>query len=91
MTHKLHLTPDQRAEKQPKSLKLAIAAFCYQCQGADDEHPNLTKARVRDCKVVTCRLWRHRGWRNISTKGLGNLDSETLTPALPGVKKKGDG
>ena len=60
-------TPAERAAAAPKDLKLAIAAFCFRCQGNGKDGPHRTKARVRDCEARDCELFPHRGWQSITT------------------------
>jgi len=61
------MTPAERANESPTSLKLAIAAYCYRCQDDGSGTPHLTKAAVRDCTQQKCELWRHRGWQSTTT------------------------
>lgn len=57
------LDPVQRAKRKPTSLKLAIAARCFQCQG-EDQDPGV-RQRIRDCGCeATCALWPHRPGAN---------------------------
>lgn len=53
--------PIERAARKPKSLKLAIAARCYQCQG-EGEDPGW-RQRTRECSVTGCALHPHRPYR----------------------------
>lgn len=53
-----YLNPMERARKHPGSLKMAIAAKCWDCQGQDsDPHP---KWRIGNCIAPDCPLWPHR-------------------------------
>ena len=53
-----HLNPIERARKNPNSLKMAIAANCWECQGRDaDPHP---RWRIGNCVSTDCPLWPHR-------------------------------
>lgn len=62
------LTPAEKAKANPKSGKLAIAAYCYHnCHNADGKSPTTVKANIRDCITQTCPLWPHRGWQNITS------------------------
>jgi hypothetical protein len=81
---KTHPTPRERAAKHPKSVKLAVAAFCFYCQGGENsETPTLIKARVRDCGTVDCPLHPHRGWKKITTIGIGNRRSPKAQAKYP--------
>lgn len=48
------LNPVEKAGKNPKSLRLAVNAKCYDCQGRDCD-PGW-RSRVGECSVVTCPL-----------------------------------
>lgn len=50
-----NLSPLERAQKNPKSLRAAIDAKCFQCQG-DGEDPG-TWERVRTCTIPDCGLY----------------------------------
>jgi len=60
----VHLNPVEQAKANPNSMKAAIKAFCWLCEGADAD-PG-TKVRVRDCAVGDkCPLHPHRPWQNV--------------------------
>ncbi len=60
----VYRNPVEQAQDKPGSLKAAIKAFCWTCEGADAD-PG-TKFRVRDCKVgPKCALYPHRPWQNV--------------------------
>lgn len=66
----VQLNPVERAQRKPTSLKLAIAARCYQCCGEDSD-PGV-RQRIRECACEkTCALWPHRPYQR--------NDSETET------------
>ena len=50
-----NLSPLEKAQKNPKSLRAAIDAKCFQCQG-DGEDPG-TWERVRTCTIPDCGLY----------------------------------
>lgn len=76
---KQRLSPAERAAANPKSLRLAICAMCFNCQGGDMQAPHVTKSFVRDCKTKSCPLWSVRGWQNTTTR---KYEAPTLkTPA----------
>jgi len=65
--------PAERARHNPRSRSLAIAAFCFQCKEGcmtwgKPVPPDLVKLAVRDCKMVQCPLWPHRGWQNLKDR-----------------------
>lgn len=53
----------QKAQRDPKSLRLAINGKCWDCVGRDAD-PN-PKQRVRDCPMTDCTLWAVRPWQGI--------------------------
>jgi hypothetical protein len=78
-TTKKRLTPAEKAKANPKSAKLAIAAFCYHaCLGETAPNSHLTKGRIRDCQSQTCPLWPHRGWQNLGIRA--NAKDRPKTP-----------
>jgi hypothetical protein len=48
-------TPYERSQDNPTSLRLAINAMCWQCQG-EDADPN-NRGRIRECQITGCALW----------------------------------
>jgi hypothetical protein len=48
------LDPIERARRNPTSLRLAINAKCWDCQGGDAD-PN-PRQRIRDCEILSCPL-----------------------------------
>lgn len=48
------LDPIQKAAKRPSSLRLAVNAKCYDCQGRDCD-PGY-RARISQCSVQKCPL-----------------------------------
>ena len=48
------MTPIEKSQKFPKSLRYAINGKCYDCQGAGAD-PG-TKEAIRDCEAVDCTL-----------------------------------
>ncbi|MEX3984034.1 hypothetical protein AB4Y45_34155 [Paraburkholderia sp. EG287A] len=59
----VHRNPVEQAQANPKSVKAAVKAFCWECVGADAD-PG-AKFRVRDCTVTRCALHPHRPWQNV--------------------------
>jgi hypothetical protein len=58
------MNPHQQALGFPTSLKLAIRAKCWDCEGGDADAG--WQDRVRNCVVERCPLWHVRPYR---TKG----------------------
>jgi len=59
-------SPAERAKDNPKSAKLAIAAFCYHnCQQQTLPNSHTTKRAIKNCQVTECPLWAHRGFQKI--------------------------
>lgn len=56
------MTPIERSNQDPKSLRKAVNAKCYHCVG---EHydPNPV-GRIRECEVESCPLWKVRPYQN---------------------------
>jgi len=52
---KLRLNPVEKAQKNPKSRTLAIAAKCYDCQGQDTD-PSVNW-RIGNCEIPECPLY----------------------------------
>jgi len=50
------LDPIEKAEKNPKSLRFAINARCFDCSGFE-------KSEVTNCEMTDCPLHRHRPWK----------------------------
>lgn len=61
------MNPIERAAAHPTSLRAAINAKCWDCQGRDQD-PG-AKARVRECTVKKCPLWPVRGWQSTASDG----------------------
>lgn len=70
------LNPIEKAADNPKSLRLAVNAFCWDCVGGDaDPGP---KQRVRDCAVQGCPLWSHRPWQKIKGRsGYSDMEDQS--------------
>lgn len=52
------LNPMERAKANPKNKRLAIYAYCWDCQGGDAD-PGV-RERIRECSRVQCPLYAHR-------------------------------
>ena len=51
------LSPSEKAVKNPKSLRYAINAKCWDCVC-------FQKREVTLCEMVDCSLWKLRPWQN---------------------------
>ena len=51
-------SPDEVARDNPRSLKKAIAAYCWDCQGQDAD-PGV-RWRIGNCTFSQCYLFPHR-------------------------------
>ena len=61
---KLYLDPLEKARRDPKSMRKAITAKCWDCVGAGaDPSP---RQEIGRCAVVTCPLWPVRPWQKYS-------------------------
>lgn len=70
----VRLDPIEKAKRNPKSLRLAITAKCWDCVGGmADPNP---RARIRDCGVSRCSLYPVRPYQNNPGRS-GFLDVET--------------
>lgn len=59
-------TPIEKAQENPKSLRLAINAKCYDCMGCGfDGHP---ANEIRLCEISDCPLWLVRPYQNKKAK-----------------------
>ena len=56
---------DQKAKEKPNSLKIAIAAKCWDCICGD--HAHMAKHTIGTCKITGCPLWPHRPYQNIKS------------------------
>lgn len=56
-----HKSPMEKAEEAPGSLRAAVNAMCYDCQGqgADPSY----HWRIGNCEVTGCPLWSHRPYK----------------------------
>jgi len=50
------LTPIEKAKRNPKSLRLAINAKCWECS-------NESRVEVKRCHITGCPLWAVRPWQ----------------------------
>ena len=51
------LKPDEKARQNPRSMRLAINAKCWDCTCQQ-------KREVTRCVMVDCSLWKLRPWQN---------------------------
>ncbi len=54
-----------KANKNPKSKKLAVDAMCFQCHGGTEtEMPDAGwRDQIRTCTSPKCAMYRHRPYR----------------------------
>lgn len=53
--------PIEKLASNPNSLRLAVNAKCFDCEGGDAD-PNV-RGRIGGCKVTTCGLWAVRPYQ----------------------------
>ena len=53
------LSPLEKAKQNPKSMRLAINAFCYECMG----FAKSWRTDVRDCTAPNCPLFGFRPYK----------------------------
>ena len=51
------LSPIEKSKRNPKSLRYAITAMCFDCSG-------YSRPKVKKCEVATCPLHSFRPWQN---------------------------
>lgn len=55
------LDPIERARRNPTSIRMAVNAKCWDCQGGDDDpHP---RWRIGNCTTPACPLYPHRPYQ----------------------------
>jgi hypothetical protein len=64
MTTNERFNPIKKAKVNPKSLRAAINAKCYECSG--DQYKEVT-----NCLVEDCALWPLRPWQPKETNNKG--------------------
>jgi hypothetical protein len=68
----VRLTPLEKLQAHPTSLRAAINARCFQCEGCDAD-PKV-RYRIGTCTVTSCALWGVRPYQHIS---LASDDGDT--------------
>jgi hypothetical protein len=58
------LDPLAKAARNPKSLRLAVNAKCFDCEGGDSD-PNV-RLRIGTCEIRTCPLWPVRPYQRLA-------------------------
>lgn len=56
------LDPIEKAKRRPTSLRLAITAKCWGCQGGDSDPA--PRQRIGTCSVTRCPLHPVRPWKS---------------------------
>lgn len=80
---KKRLDPRAKAKANPKSAKIAIAAYCYHtCLGEESGNSHKVKLMVKNCQVDSCPLWPHRPWQKITGGTCGKRPGE-IAPDTP--------
>jgi hypothetical protein len=69
------LTPLEKAQANPKSLRLAVNAMCCDCNGYENWHN-----RTKYCQIFTCPLWNVRKGSKLVTKEECLAWTESTTP-----------
>jgi hypothetical protein len=54
--------PLEKLALNPKSLRYAVNAMCYQCEG-EDADPGV-KRRIGECAIKSCALWAVRPYQH---------------------------
>lgn len=57
------LNPIEKSKREPKSLRLAITALCYDCVGA--EMADNYRQEVKNCTVKRCPVYHVRPWQEV--------------------------
>lgn len=63
-------SPLERLAEEPKSLRRAITAFCYQCMGGDADQG--VRGSIRACSSTSCPLWDVRPYSKTQRHGDGH-------------------
>ena len=59
----VRLSPKQKSLLNPKSLRFAVTAHCWECMGGSKGEN--TRQQVADCTLEgKCMLWPFRPWQN---------------------------
>jgi hypothetical protein len=78
------LSPREKAAAHPKSVKLAVAAYCYHvCNGEESDNSHKVKVLVKECVQENCPLWPHRSWRKITGGNVGKNHWRAKSPNTP--------
>ena len=59
-------TPLEKLAENPTSLRAAVNAKCYQCQG-EDADPSV-QWRIGNCEIPDCGLWEIRPYLGLEGK-----------------------
>jgi hypothetical protein len=70
-----HFNPDERLEQNPRSLRRAVNAMCWQCMG----RASSWRADVRGCTATGCALYGFRpGVKTVKAPDLGASDGGSV-------------
>lgn len=81
----VRLNPIEKAQKKPKSLRLAVNAKCFDCVGQDCD-PGWRK-RISECAVTKCPLNPVRPYQKGGEDE--HEDAEADSPTIVGVDREG--
>ena len=84
------LSPREKSALSPRSLKFAIAAYCYHdCFGEEEPNSHRTKKDIRDCQNTECCLWKNRPFQTITGGNVKTPDTpREMTPRLTPEKAR---
>lgn len=57
---KINLTPEQKLEKNPTSLRLAVNAMCYQCMGKTKVVEDIRNCTAKECALYNVRPYQEK-------------------------------
>lgn len=84
--------PIERAKRNPRSLRLAVNAKCYDCQGRDAD-PGV-KRRIGRCEISNCSLYPVRPYqktvRQVSENGARKPVSDNQQDNPCGAHQRAD-
>lgn len=61
-------TPGEKLAENPRSMRAAINAMCWQCMGGDGADPGW-RNMIRNCTSPKCALWNFRPYRDKADHG----------------------
>lgn len=76
------LNPIEKSHANPKSLRMAVNAMCFDCCGRENWHN-----RTKYCHIVTCPLWSIRKGHKDASEEECLAWSESATGSPKDIKK----